>query len=129
VKRLLDEGRLALKLGAELPPVTYHDACHLKRSLGVHEAPRQLLRAAGHEVKEMFESDMCCGMGGSYSLKFPDISRSILKRKLENVRKTGAKTVTMDCPGCVMQIKGGADKAGDDLEVRHLAELIAERIA
>jgi Fe-S oxidoreductase len=67
-------------------------------------------------------------MGGSYSLKFPEISRPILARKLENVRATGAKTVAMDCPGCLMQIAGGLDQAGDRVETRHVAELIAGRL-
>jgi Fe-S oxidoreductase len=128
VKRLVDEGRLTLEAGAQLPPVTYHDSCHLRRTLGVRDQPRDLLRAAGHEVKEMFESDMCCGMGGSYSVKFPEISKPILQRKLENIRKAGAAAVAMDCPGCVMQIRGGLDKAGDKLPVKHVVELIAERL-
>jgi Fe-S oxidoreductase len=72
----------------------------------------------------MFESDMCCGMGGSYSLKFPEISKPILDRKLENVRRTGAKTAVTDCPGCVMQIRGGLDRSGDAIETRHLAEIL-----
>jgi L-lactate dehydrogenase complex protein LldF len=129
VKKLVAEGRLSLAPGPSPEPVTYHDSCHLKRSLGVTEAPRELLRAAGHEVKEMFESDACCGMGGSYSLKFPEISKPILERKLENAAKTGAKVVAMDCPGCVMQIRGGLDKRGQAMEARHVAELIAERLA
>ncbi len=129
VKKLLDEGRLALRDGARLAPVTYHDSCHLKRTLRAHQAPRQILRAAGHEVKEMSESDMCCGMGGSYSLKFPEISKPILARKLENIRRTGARTVAMDCPGCVMQIRGGLDRTGETMEVRHTAEIIAEQLS
>jgi Fe-S oxidoreductase len=128
VKRLVDQGRLKLKPGAELPSVTYHDSCHLKRSLGVRDEPRDLLRASGHEVKEMFESDMCCGMGGSYSMKFPEISKPILERKLQNIRKTGADVVAMDCPGCVMQIKGGLDKTEAPLPVKHVVELLAERL-
>jgi iron-sulfur cluster protein len=129
VKQLVDQGRLTLKQGADLGSVTYHDSCHLKRTLGVRDQPRDLLRLAGHEVKEMFESDMCCGMGGSYSMKFPEISRPILARKLENIRKTGATLVAMDCPGCVMQIRGGFDKQADPVPVRHVVELIAERLA
>jgi Fe-S oxidoreductase len=127
VRRLADEGRLALRpdRGEE---VTYHDSCHLKRKLGVHEASRDLLRRAGHPVTEMFESDMCCGMGGSYSVKFPEISKPILDRKLANIRKTGARTAVADCPGCVMQIGGGLDKAGDAVGARHLAEILAERV-
>jgi L-lactate dehydrogenase complex protein LldF len=128
VGRLVDQGRLRLRPGVNLPTVTYHDSCHLKRSLKVHHPPRELLRRTGHEVKEMFESDMCCGMGGSYSAKFPEISRPILERKLRNIRDTGAGAVAMDCPGCVMQIRGGLDKAGDRTPVRHLVEIIAERL-
>lgn len=132
VKRLTDEGRLAFRPAGEGEgggeEVTYHDSCHLKRKLGVHRASRELLGQAGHPVKEMFESDMCCGMGGSYSLKFPEISKPILERKLENVRKTGAKLAVADCPGCVMQIGGGLDKSGDAIGARHLAELLAARL-
>ncbi|MBI5069381.1 MAG: LUD domain-containing protein [Deltaproteobacteria bacterium] len=129
VKRLVDQGRLRLVPGEGLPAVTYHDSCHLKRTLRAEKPPRQLLQAVGHEVKEMFESDMCCGMGGSYSLKFPEISKPILTRKLESIRKTGCGTVALDCPGCAMQIQGGLHKAGDAVQVRHLAEIVAERLA
>ncbi len=128
VKRLVDEGRLTLKEGQSLGKVTYHDSCHLKRTLHVHGEPRELLQKAGYELAEMFECDMCCGMGGSYSLKLPEISAPILQRKLKNIRDTGAPVVAMDCPGCVMQIRGGFDQAGGDVAVRHTAELLAERL-
>jgi L-lactate dehydrogenase complex protein LldF len=134
VDQLLAEGRLAIApatngaAAAAQGPVTYHDSCHLKRKLGAHEPPRRLLRASGHEIAEMKDSDVCCGMGGSYSLKFPEISRPILARKLENVRATGAKTVAMDCPGCLMQIGGGLDQAGDAIQTRHVAEMLAGRL-
>jgi L-lactate dehydrogenase complex protein LldF len=126
--RLVDEGRLALRPGPEPRRVTYHDSCHLKRKLGVHEAPRRLLRASGRALVEMAESDACCGMGGSYSLRFPEISAPILARKLENVRRSGAAMVAMDCPGCLLQIGGGLDRAGDAVAARHVAELVAERL-
>lgn len=127
VKELMNAGRLALAPGAA-GAVTYHDSCHLKRKLGVHEPPRHLLRAAGHEVREMAESDACCGMGGTYSVRFPEISRPILERKLANVRAAGAPVVAMDCPGCVLQIGGGLDRAGDAVEARHVAILLAARL-
>ena len=129
VARLVDEGRLALRPGEGPGGVTYHDSCHLKRKLGAHEAPRRLLRAAGHALVEMAESDACCGMGGSYSLRFPEISAPILARKLENVRRSGAAAVVMDCPGCLLQIGGGLDRSGDAIAARHVAELVAERLA
>ncbi len=128
VKKLVDDGRLSLKEGQELGAITYHDSCHLKRTLKVSQQPRELLTKAGYELKEMFECDMCCGMGGSYSMKLPEISGPILKRKLHNIKETGAPLVAMDCPGCVMQIRGGLDQDGADVQVRHTAELLAEQL-
>ena len=128
VKKLVDEGRLAFKEGQQLEKFTYHDSCHLKRTLNVYEEPRELLKKTGYDPVEMFESDMCCGMGGSYSLKLPEISAPILERKLKNIRDTGASLVAMDCPGCVMQIKGGFDKEGNAVQVKHTVELLAENL-
>jgi len=128
VKKLVDEGRLTMKEGQQLGKVTYHDSCHLKRTLKVSEQPRELLQKAGYELAEMFECDMCCGMGGSYSLKLPEISGPILQRKLKNIKDTGAPLVAMDCPGCVMQIRGGFDQDGAAVTVRHTAELLAEQL-
>ncbi len=128
VTRLVDEGSLKLD-PRKVPAVTYHDSCHLKRTLHVSEEPRALLRRAGHEVVEMKESDTCCGMGGSYSLKFPEISKPILQKKLANIRDTKASAAVMDCPGCVMQIRGGLDKSNDTVEVQHIARLLARAVA
>jgi len=126
VKKLVDDGRLTFKEGQQLGKITYHDSCHLKRTLNVHEEPRELLKKSGGDLVEMFEADMCCGMGGSYSLKLPEISAPILERKLKNIRDTGASLVAMDCPGCVMQIKGGFDKEGSVVKVKHTVELLTE---
>ena len=126
VKVLVDEGRLTLKQGKQLGKITYHDSCHLKRTLKADQQPRELLREAGFEIAEMYESDMCCGMGGSYSLKLPEISAPILARKLKNIQQTGAERVAMDCPGCVMQIRGGLDKGEARIAVEHTAELLAD---
>jgi len=128
VKKLVDEGRLTLKEGRQLCKVTYHDSCHLKRTLKVSAEPRELLSKAGFELTEMFECDTCCGMGGSYSVKLPEISAPILQRKLQNIKATGAPVVAMDCPGCVMQIRGGMDQDGADIRVRHTVELLAEQL-
>jgi Fe-S oxidoreductase len=108
--------------------VTYHDSCHLKRTLGVDEQPRELLRQAGYELREMAEADVCCGMGGSYSLKHPPVARAVLQRKLENIQATGAREVSADCPGCVLQMRGGCDASGLNVRVRHTAERLAERL-
>lgn len=127
VTQLVEEGSLRID-PKELPPVTYHDSCHLKRTLHVSEEPRALLRMAGHEVVEMKESDTCCGMGGSYSLKFPEISKPILQKKLANIRHTKAGAAVMDCPGCVMQIRGGFDRTTDAVEVQHIARILARAV-
>jgi iron-sulfur cluster protein len=128
VKRLVDEGRLSLKEGQQLGAITYHDSCHLKRTLKVSAQPRELLSKVGYELTEMFECDSCCGMGGSYSIKLPEISGPILQRKLQNIKATGATTVAMDCPGCVMQIRGGIDQDGTNIKVQHTVELLAEQL-
>ena len=128
VKRLVDEGRLSFREGEQLGKVTYHDSCHLKRTLKVSGQPRELLQKAGYQVAEMHECDMCCGMGGSYSMKLPEISAPILKSKLQHIKDTGAPLVAMDCPGCVMQIRGGFDQDGSAVRVKHSAELLADRL-
>ncbi len=128
VKKLVDEGRLTFKQGQQLGKVTYHDSCHLKRTLGVSQQPRELLIKAGYEITEMYEADTCCGMGGSYSLKLPQISAPILERKLKNIAATRAPLVVMDCPGCVMQIRGGMDKDGEEIKVEHTAQRLAEEL-
>jgi len=129
VKQLVDEGRLSFREGEELGKITYHDSCHLKRTLKVSEQPRELLRQAGYQMAEMFECDMCCGMGGSYSMKLPEISAPILQNKLKHIKETGAPLVAMDCPGCVLQIRGGFDRDGAPVRVQHTAELLADRLA
>ena len=127
VKKLVAEGRLTFKEGEELGRITYHDSCHLKRTLKASDEPRELLKQAGHEIAEMYECDTCCGMAGSYSLKLPEISAPILERKLKHIKDTGASKVVMDCPGCVMQIRGGLDKDGAPIQVEHTAERLSDR--
>ena len=127
VKTLVDARRLTFKDGEELGKITYHDSCHLKRTLQASEEPRELLERAGHEIAEMYECDTCCGMAGSYSLKLPQLSAPILERKLKHIRDTGAKTVVMDCPGCVMQIRGGLDRDGISIRAEHTVERLADR--
>ncbi len=128
VQQLVAAGRLELPPAGWPGPVTYHDSCHLKRTLRAERAPRALLARAGVEVKEMSESDVCCGMGGSYSMKLPEISAPMLARKLRCIAETGAATVATDCPGCVLQLRGGLDQAGSPVDVRHTAELLADAL-
>jgi Fe-S oxidoreductase len=104
--------------------VTYHDPCHQARGVGGKEAPRELLKRAGMELAEMSESDVCCGFAGSYSMKLPDVSESILARKLKSINSVESEIVVTDCPGCIMQIRGGLEKAGSKIKVCHTAEML-----
>ena len=107
--------------------VAYHASCHLCRELGVKEAPRALIRQVADYVPSA-EEESCCGFGGTFSAKFPEISAELMRKKLANVTASGAKRLVLDCPGCAMQLKGGADKLGLDLKVTHISELLAENL-
>ncbi len=109
--------------------VTYHDSCHLKRGNDVWREPRALLNASGYSVKEMKNSDRCCGFGGTYSfLSHPQISRQITADKVETIRNTCTKTVAMDCPGCMIMLKGSINKAAPSIRCAHTMELLAEAL-
>lgn len=113
--------RRACPRGASLPPLTYHDSCHLERTFHAEQPRREWLRGAGYELREMQESDVCCSMGGSDSLKMPEVSSAMPAHKLRMIAATGA---TMDCPGCLMQIRGGCAAAEAPVRVRHSAECL-----
>lgn len=106
--------------------VTYHDSCHLKRGLGVSEAPRTLLKAIpGVEFVEMEESDRCCGFGGGFSVKYPHISCRMTERKIERILSTGAHVVTSGDVGCLMTIGGTISRAGYPVRAVHIAEILS----
>lgn len=106
--------------------VTYHDSCHLRRGLGVVEAPRTLLRAIpGVELLEMEESDRCCGFGGVFAAKHPGISCAMVERKIEKILATGAAYVTSGDVGCLMNIGGMISRTGYPVRAVHIAEILA----
>ena len=107
--------------------VTYHAPCHLCRGLHVTDEPRALIQKAGYTYVPSRDEDVCCGFGGSYSVDFPEISSEILKKKLDNVEASGADILVTDCPGCVMQLKGGLDKRQSRVKTLHLVELLAKK--
>lgn len=108
--------------------VTYHAPCHLCRGLKVKEAPKKLIVDAGYNYVMCPEEEVCCGLGGSYSMEFPEISRELLEKKLVNVESTGAKYLVTDCPGCVLQLRGGMDRRGNPVQVLHMAELLSRAL-
>ncbi|MBI5519361.1 MAG: LUD domain-containing protein [Desulfovibrio sp.] len=107
---------------------TYHAPCHLCRGLGVTEAPRALMATAGLNYLPAEEEDVCCGFGGTYSMKFPELSAELLKKKLANAESTGAELLLTDCPGCIMQLRGGLEAKGSAMKVAHVAEALAQRL-
>ncbi|MEW6368199.1 MAG: (Fe-S)-binding protein [Acidobacteriota bacterium] len=105
--------------------ITIHDSCHLNRGLGVHDEPRTLLRlCSGIEVVEMERSDQCCGFGGAFSIRQPEISSSMVADKLRCIRDTGADAIVVNDTGCAMQIRGAMSRAGIELPVLHLAQVL-----
>jgi len=122
------DGGKKLALKKDSGKVTYHDSCHMKGCLGLSSQPRQLIKEAGLELVEMNGSDKCCGFGGSYSVKFPEVSAQILDKKLESIEKTGADIVALDCPGCMLQISGGLDSRDNKMPVKHTVEILAEKL-
>ena len=106
--------------------VTYHDSCHLLRGLHESAAPREILaNLDGVEVVELPGHDECCGFGGSFSVRLPEISSAILDKKLANVEATGAACVVACDAGCLMQMAGGLTRRKSSVRAVHLAELLA----
>ena len=127
-KLFYDLGGLKEEGDGKAVKLTYHDSCHLCRSLRVTKEQRELLTSTpGVELVEMEEHDNCCGFGGSYSILNPEISAQILENKIKNIQATGAEVVAMDCPGCMMQIKGGLEARGIEVKVKHTAQILAEK--
>ena len=109
--------------------VTYHDSCHMKRGLGVFEEPRALINATpGLELVEMHNCDKCCGMAGSFGMKYAEVSLPMLEEKVKNIKDTGAQIAAVACPACMMQIGGGLDSQEPGVKVKHIADLLAEKL-
>jgi L-lactate dehydrogenase complex protein LldE len=105
--------------------VTYHDSCHLLRGLGESESPRAILRSLeGADFVALGGSDECCGFGGSFAVRLPEVSTSILDKKLTSVEATGARCVVACDAGCLMQMGGGLRRRNSSVRAVHLAELL-----
>ena len=109
--------------------ITYHDSCHLKKSLGVSAQPRSILASLpGYVFKEMPEADRCCGSGGSFTLFHYDLSKEIGQRKRDNIVSVKPETVAVGCPACMMQIMDMLSHNKDSISVKHVVELYAEAL-
>ena len=123
-------------LKLEAPPqtapgrkVTYHDPCHLKKSLGISSQPRSVIKLnPAYELVEMPEADRCCGCGGSFNLFHYDLSKAIGRRKRGNVVSSGAQVVAAACPACMMQLTDMLAQNKDAVTVKHPVQLYAESL-
>ncbi len=107
--------------------VAYHHSCHMLRELGIREAPVDVLRrAAGVEPVAWSADDRCCGFGGLFSVKQPETSVAMADDKLDSLADAGADVLVGCDQSCLMHLEGRARRRGDDLVVRHLAEIVAE---
>jgi L-lactate dehydrogenase complex protein LldE len=104
--------------------VVYHDSCHMLRELGIYEAPRRLLSAEGIEVIDISGAELCCGFGGTFSVKLPEISIAMADEKLDAVVAAGARRIVGCDYSCLLHLQGRAERRGLDIEARHLAEVL-----
>jgi L-lactate dehydrogenase complex protein LldF len=113
----------------DISVVTYHDACQSANALGLGAHARRILtELLGLELREMQDSSVCCGFGGSFSVDYPEVSVAILNKKLANASATAAQVVVSDNPGCLMQLRGGLRYQDSPLRALHIAEVLAARL-
>jgi L-lactate dehydrogenase complex protein LldE len=106
--------------------VTYHDACSGLRELGIKAQPRRLLASvSGLALKELSGAETCCGFGGTFCVKYPDISDKMVGDKAAEIVATGAEAVLAGDLGCLLNIAGKLHRRGGHVEVRHVAEVLA----
>ncbi len=108
--------------------LTWHDACHGLRDLNIKTEPRTLIRKVrGAEFVELEHADACCGFGGTFSVKYPEISVAILDQKIEAIERAGVQAVVSGDASCLMQIGGRLSRKGSKVRTMHLAELLASQ--
>lgn len=108
--------------------VTYHDSCHALRELKIKDGPRRLLRhVKGLELREMDAAEECCGFGGTFSVKFPEVSGGMARTKIDSILKTNADTVVSIDSSCLMQLGGAIARTGRFIRTLHLAEVLASQ--
>jgi glycolate oxidase iron-sulfur subunit len=125
---IVGEGMHPLVAPEGLSRVTYHDPCHLKFHQNVHEPPRAILKSIqGLTFLEMGLADKCCGQGGAFGVKHPEVSLALLEKKMASVRETGAQAIVTSCPGCMVQLMDGVRRYKVPVEVLHISGLVRNR--
>jgi L-lactate dehydrogenase complex protein LldE len=106
--------------------VTYHDSCSGLRELGIRNQPRKLLKSVdGLKLNELKDADVCCGFGGTFCIKYPDISNAIVERKTAEIATSGADTLLAGDLGCLLNMAGKMKREGRPIKTRHVAEVLA----
>ncbi len=123
---LADKG-VALPRRNEGRTVAYHDSCHMLRELHIHDQPRRLLEQTGASVSMLPRPDLCCGFGGTFSVRQPEVSVAMADDKLKGVGLVGADVLVTADPGCLMHLRGRAARTGGP-RVVHLATALARGI-
>jgi L-lactate dehydrogenase complex protein LldE len=103
----------------------YHDSCSSLRDLGIKAQPRALLQRAGVDVRELAAADVCCGFGGAFCVKYPEISAAMADEKIADIESTGAAMVVAADLGCLLHLAGRMKRQGKPMRARHVAELLA----
>jgi len=116
-------------VGAVYPhKVTYHATCHYLREMGLKTEAKTLLHSVkGLELVPLKEEETCCGFGGSFTVTFPEVSRAMMENKVKHILASGADTVVMCEPGCLMNIAGGLQKTGSNIRAMHIVDLLATK--
>jgi glycolate oxidase iron-sulfur subunit len=126
---MVDVLKVSMPVQGHGTKVTYHDPCHLKKSMKVFEQPRALLKSNPNvEFVEMADADRCCGCGGSFNLQHYSVSKSIGDQKRGNIVASGAQVVATGCPACMLQISDMLSQHKDQIAVKHVMEIYAETL-
>ena len=121
------------ELKAKLKPlslkVTYHDPCHIAHCQGIRQEPRKLLNIVPDiDYRELPEADACCGSGGTYNIEKPEMSDRVLRRKVENIRATGAEVLVTANPGCLLQLRKALAEENPPVRIMHLTEILQQSL-
>jgi len=108
--------------------VAYHDSCHMLRELRIADAPRRLLERSGAELVPLPRPDLCCGFGGTFSVRQPEVSVAMADDKLAGAAGLGADALVSADPGCLMHLRGRAARVGEGVPLVHLATALARGV-
>jgi L-lactate dehydrogenase complex protein LldE len=117
------------KLRNEGRRIAYHDSCHMLRELHISDPPRRLLERSGATLVPLPRPDLCCGFGGTFSVRQPEVSLAMADEKLGGAAGSGAEALVSADPGCLMHLRGRAERTGEALPIVHLATALARGIA